>query len=36
MKDKQHFKLLVEMNEFVIDDDLLFTNSFPIENENKK
>lgn len=36
MKYKQHFKLLIEMNELVIDDDVLFTNSFPIENENKK
>ena len=36
MKNEEHFNLLPEMNEFMIDRDMLFMNSFPIENENKK
>ena len=36
MKHKKHFNLLIEMDEFVIDEDLLFTSAFPNENENKK
>jgi hypothetical protein len=36
MEDENHFNLLIEMNEFVINQNALFTNSFPIENEYKK
>lgn len=36
MKHKKHFNLLIKMNELVIDNDLFFANSFPIENKNKK
>jgi hypothetical protein len=36
MKHKKHFNLLMEMNELMIDERVLFTSSFPIENENKK
>lgn len=36
MKDKQQFNLLIEMDELVINNNILFTNSLPIENENKK
>jgi hypothetical protein len=36
MKDKQQFKLLIEMDALVIDDYVLFTNASPIENKNKK
>lgn len=36
MKHKKHFNLLIEMDELVIDEYLLFTSFFPNENENKK
>ena len=36
MKHKQHFYLLIEMNKLMIDENILFACSFPIENEDKK